>query len=677
MTEEAVSTNADLAYLVVRTGVTRGDVYRLPSNQVTTIGRATTCRIVVQDEICSRNHCELFFSSDRWRLRDCGSRNGTKVRGEPIVGDVELRFGQSFQIGSTIFGLAGSLSQRWDDDAGLDEPIESDTVDAMRERQESDSNPEILHRRRQSRFRQPVDSAARDKTSLELSRLYRLALDMGAATTAQSLAEIVLEGLLNATAASIGAILLTPVGNGKKSGSADQLTVVAYRAENHQPYHPVSAYLSQIVLTDQEAVLARDIASDARFLDRDSLGEIQAQSVICAPVRTQEKVHGLIHLYSTDAATQLEVDDLEFTLAVADQMAAGLEQLQRVEKLQAGLQRAEVENQTLREQLRSEMDLIGESTAMQQLKGRIARIAPTDATALIRGESGSGKELIARAIHIHSNRRNGPFITMNCAALSESLLESELFGHEKGSFTGAVGRKLGKFEQAHHGTIFLDEVGEMSPGVQAKFLRVLEGHPFERVGGGEPVHADVRVVAATNRDLEKAVADGTFRQDLYFRLQVVELVVEPLRRRRSDIPLLANYFLNRFARKMARNMVGFTPGAMQSLIEYDWPGNVRELQHTIERAVILCPHEAVGQADLHLSALGSMAKTAEPSRDISTRQTFEALPLEIVEQQHILATLEWTSWNKSQAAQILGIERSTLDRKLKRYDVERPKEKNL
>ncbi len=675
MSQEVI-TKADPAYLVVRTGVKRGDVYRLPHNQVTTIGRATTCRIVVQDEICSRNHCELFFDVNCWRLRDCGSRNGTKLRGERISGDVELKFGQSFQIGSTIFGLAGSLTQRWDDDDGLDEPIESDTVDALRERHESDSNPEILHRRRQSRFRQPVDAAARDKTSLELSRLYRLALEMGSATTAQGLSEIVLEGLLNASSATIGAILLMSSSLAKNSGGNDQLSVVAYRAQNHQPYHPVSDSLSQIVLKDQEAVLARDISSDDRFLDRDSLGEIEAQSVICAPVRTAEKVYGLIHLYSTDNVSQLEVDDLEFTLAVADQMAAGLEQLQRVEKLQAGLQRAEVENQTLREQLRSEMDLIGESPAMQQLKNRIARIAPTDATALIRGESGSGKELIARAIHLHSNRRGGPFITMNCAALSESLLESELFGHEKGSFTGAVGRKLGKFEQAHEGTIFLDEVGEMSPGVQAKFLRVLEGHPFERVGGGDPVHADVRVVAATNRDLEKAVSEGTFRQDLYFRLQVVELVVEPLRRRKLDIPLLANYFLNRFARKMARNMVGFTPGAMQALIEYDWPGNVRELQHTIERAVILCPHEAVGQADLHLSALGTTGKSVEPARDISTRQTFEALPLEIVEQQHILATLEWTGWNKSQAAQILGIERSTLDRKLKRYDVERPRERN-
>jgi Nif-specific regulatory protein len=318
---------------------------------------------------------------------------------------------------------------------------------------------------------------------------------------------------------------------------------------------------------------------------------------------------------------------------------------------------------------------------MQGLKQRIARIAPTDSTVLIRGESGVGKELVARAIHLSSRRRQGPFVCMNCAALTESLLESELFGHEKGSFTGATTRKLGKFEQAHRGTLFLDEVGEMSGAIQAKFLRVLEGHPFERVGGASPVQVDVRVVAATNRDLEQAVDSGQFRKDLYFRLQVVELHVEPLRDHPADIPLLSEHFLQRFARKSGRSIRGFTPAALAKLTGYDWPGNVRELQNTIERSVVLCLGEMVDASDISLSGLGHFAEVSAP-RPVAVSSVPSAasgageggaeVSLEALEQRHILGVLERTNWNKSQAAQILGIERSTLDRKLKRYRVSRP-----
>ena len=258
---------------------------------------------------------------------------------------------------------------------------------------------------------------------------------------------------------------------------------------------------------------------------------------------------------------------------------------------------------------------------------------------------------------------------MNCAALSESLLESELFGHEKGSFTGAVTRKIGKFEQAHTGTIFLDEVGEMSPAIQAKFLRVLEGHPYERVGGGAEVRVDVRVVAATNRDLENSVDQGRFRKDLYFRLQVMELVVEPLRDRRTDIAILAKHFMQRFSKKCGRSVTTIVPSAMSTLVNYGWPGNVRELQNTIERAVILCAGDTLAPADIQLSALG---RSDTPSSSSSANSGYRAVPIELIEQEHILATLEWTKWNKSQAAHILEIERSTLDRKLKKYEVERP-----
>jgi Nif-specific regulatory protein len=258
---------------------------------------------------------------------------------------------------------------------------------------------------------------------------------------------------------------------------------------------------------------------------------------------------------------------------------------------------------------------------------------------------------------------------MNCAALSESLLESELFGHEKGAFTGAVGRKIGKFEQAHSGTIFLDEVGEMSPAIQAKFLRVLEGHPYERVGGGNEVRVDVRVVAATNRDLEDSVDQGRFRKDLYFRLQVLELYVEPLRDRRTDIAILARHFMQRFSKKCGRSVTAILPAALATLVNYDWPGNVRELQNTIERAVILCSGGTIGQNDIQLSALG---RNDSPAVVTASSNGYRPVSIETIEQEHILATLEWTKWNKSQAAHILEIERSTLDRKLKKYEVERP-----
>ena len=378
---------------------------------------------------------------------------------------------------------------------------------------------------------------------------------------------------------------------------------------------------------------------------------------------------GVIHLYSTDRENLLESNDLEFSLAVADQLAVALDGLQDRESLVKGLAQVQGENESLRSQLAIDSELVGDSEQMDELRGIIERIASTDATVLVRGESGVGKELVARAIHFRSRRRQGPFVCMNCAALSESLLESELFGHEKGAFTGATDRKPGKFEQSDGGTLFLDEVGEMPPAIQAKFLRALEGHPFERVGGRTAVDADVRVVAATNRDLEEAVAEGTFRKDLYYRLFVVEIQVAPLRDHAEDIVQLAHFFCDQFVKKSGREISGFTPGALAALKAYDWPGNVRELRNAVERTVILCAGDQISEADIQLSTL---ATTDESSSSSSVVPSGGNVSLETLEQQHILAVLESTEWNKSQAARILGIERSTLDRKLKRYQVSRP-----
>jgi DNA-binding NtrC family response regulator len=309
-----------------------------------------------------------------------------------------------------------------------------------------------------------------------------------------------------------------------------------------------------------------------------------------------------------------------------------------------------------------EDELIGDSAVLAAVMQQVKNVAATDTTVLVRGESGVGKELVARAIHRQSRRAGGRFLSVNCAALTESLLESELFGHERGSFTGAYEQKKGKFEQSHRGTLLLDEIGEMSPSIQAKFLRVLEGHPFERVGGQTPVQVDVRVIAATNTDLEVAVRRGLFRPDLYFRLNVLAIEVPPLRNRTADIPALANYFLDRFAARAHRKPPKLTDAALKRLKQYDWPGNIRELRNMLERAVVLHPSQQIDEPDLQFAGLNLP----------SDEQSYEGMSLEAVELQHILRTLRATRWNKSKASKILGIERSTLDRKLKRNEVNRP-----
>jgi Nif-specific regulatory protein len=657
------------AFLVVREGNSWRDVFRLSPAQVMTIGRATTNRIVLRDELCSRNHCELYRNGATWVVRDLGSRNGTLVNSGPVVGERELESGDLIQIGPYELGFTFDLAQPFGSEATADVNA-SDTAlafDIVNDKEQGE--PEIIHRARVSRYRTPPPDSglSRDRTHKELASLYRLALEMGAAPGAKELCEVVLAGLRGGTHFDIGAVLLLPKAV-QEDAKPSQLTVVAYTAKGESPYHKVSGYLSTQVLSTREAILARDVQKDTRLSQPDDLGELRAESVICAPVQIGPLMHGLIHLYSTDPNRPFQPEDLEFTIAVADQLAVALRNLKEKESLASGLDRIRTDYETLRQQLQTESEIVGESAEVGAMRQTIIRIAPTDAIVLIRGESGVGKELVARAIHFQSTRKHRPFCTMNCAALAESLLESELFGHEKGSFTGATERKMGKFEQAHRGTLFLDEVGEMSLAIQAKFLRVLEGHPFERVGGRNPVRVDVRVVAATNRNLEREVERGTFRKDLYFRLHVVEIVVTPLRKRRSDIPILAEHFLASSARKTGRQVDRFTPGALEAMVAYDWPGNVRELQNVVERAVILCSGDQVREEDIRLTALRT--PPSDPAIAVMDGG-YREISLDALEKDHILATLERTNWNMTRTAEILGIERSTLYLKLKRYDAHR------
>jgi two-component system response regulator HydG len=292
-------------------------------------------------------------------------------------------------------------------------------------------------------------------------------------------------------------------------------------------------------------------------------------------------------------------------------------------------------------------------------------VAPSEATVLITGDSGTGKEMIAGAIHFNSPRKDGPFVKINCAAITESLLESELFGHERGAFTGAHRKKEGRFLQAHGGSLFLDEISEMSLAMQVKLLRVIQERELTRVGGEDVIPVDVRLVAATNKDLLREIEAGRFRDDLYYRLNVVTLNIPPLRQRREDVPLLAQHFLKRFSEKNRKQIKGLTPQAMDRLLKYEWPGNVRELMNAVERGVVLSRSEYLDEKELPLD-LNDMP----PGVETSVKDGIPAeLPLEEVEKATILKTLETAGGNKSEAARRLGITRRTLHKKLKKYGV--------
>ena len=666
-----------LAYLVIREGSKWTDVFRLIPGQSVTIGRAPTNQIVIKDERCSRCHAELFMSGGQWTLRDLDSRNGTSVSGTLVQGDRVLTAGDIVRIGNSQLAFVHDLTKAFPDAASTMRSSEAESTVAPggAVAAATDSNvldaaepATITHRRGQTRYLEPQDEeadAGASKVGRSAAKLCRLAFELAKAPDAVAMAKQALAGLFEGTQMDAGGLLLLRRGATGEPSAAD-LDLVASRTDTESPYHRVSPFLAATVLRESEAVMARNIMGDSKLGSRDSKGDMSANSVICAPIRRGKTVFGIIHLYATATNRVPDPDDLEFTLAVADTVAVALQNLHRRQELAENLNQIRDENVQLRERLGVQSEIIGKSRAMARVTEEVGRAAPTSATVLVRGESGVGKELVARAVHFSSPRRKGAFVCLNCAALSESLLESELFGHERGAFTGAVNRKIGKFEAAHQGTLMLDEIGEMSPTIQAKFLRVLEGHPFERVGGSEPVKVDVRVIAATNRDLEKDVAEGRFRRDLYFRLHVLEVYVPPLRKRPEDIPELAHYFFHKYNLETGRRLRGFTPEAMEQMVRYRWPGNVRELKNVVERAIVLAAGDHVEQEDLMLSKLPTTGDTGE---SLPTGQEFKPISLAEMERRHILATLKATNWNKSQTAQLLGIERSTLDRKIRRYEL--------
>lgn len=408
------------------------------------------------------------------------------------------------------------------------------------------------------------------------------------------------------------------------------------------------------------------LPDDRRFFEDGDFYAEGLRSVAYLPLQTREKVLGTFQVASSTPSRYAEAD-LSFLLEIANQLALALDNVQCYHTIKSLRDQLHKENVYLQEEIKSAHnfeEIIGESQVIQRVLHSVERVAPTDSTVLIRGETGSGKELFARAIHALSRRKSRPLVRVNCAALPAGLVESELFGHEKGAFTGALNKKIGRFELAHQGTIFLDEVGDLPLDTQAKLLRVLQEQEFERVGGTQTIRVDARVVAATNRDLHDAVSRQAFRADLFYRLNVFPIQLPPLRERPEDIPILARYFTDKYMKKMNKRFETFGHGTMERLLRYPWPGNIRELEHVIERAVIHCTGSMLNIGEEALSF--SNGSEASPNR---------ILTLAEMERRHIVKVLEHTKWvigGPNGAAELLNIHPNTLRSRLPKLGIRKP-----
>ncbi len=418
-------------------------------------------------------------------------------------------------------------------------------------------------------------------------------------------------------------------------------------------------------------IVIPNIGDEPLFLNKTGAREmIRKENIafLCVPIKFKNEVLGVLSVDRLFGAKNISFEeDLRLLKIIASLIAQSVKLHREVEKEREAMQE---EKEQLRQQLKSKYkveNIIGQSESMQEVFGAIHRVSPSKANVLLRGESGTGKELVAKAIHFMSQRTKGPFIKFNCASIPEGLLESELFGHERGSFTGATSMRKGRFELAHGGTIFLDEVGDLPLTLQPKILRVLQEKEFERVGGEKTITVDVRLVAATSRNLEDLVKEGRFREDLYYRLNVVPIYLPPLRDRREDISLLQEYFLDKY-NKENNKAVQITPEVLNIFMDYDWPGNVRELENTIERIVVMCHGQTATKADLPINI-----------RDHSFKAKFaaqlkDALPstIEDIEKTKLIEALTRSGWNQAKAARLLGITPRQIGYKIRKYDLKQP-----
>ena len=462
----------------------------------------------------------------------------------------------------------------------------------------------------------------------------------------ETLLNRIMDAAMQALSAERGFILL-------KSGEQDDtFTVVSARNISSETIDTIRDYSSSVVnqvLESGKALISVDAQADERFAGSESIVVQQIKSVICTPVIQDGRVQAAIYMDSRAAVRQFDQESLEFLQAFASQAAIALRNARLFERLQS-------ENQKLKRQISLSAafpDIIGKSEPMVKVLEMIRDVADATASVLIEGESGTGKELVARALHYHSSRKDKAFIPIFCGSLSENLLESELFGHKRGAFTGATENKRGLFEEADGGTLFLDEIADVSPAIQTKLLRVLQEGEFKRVGENQIRRANVRIISATNKDLWQEVQEGNFREDLYYRLNVINIQMPPLRHRKSDIPLLAEHFLRHYAAKNKKNITGFTKEAFRLLQEYDWPGNVRELENTIERAVILTRGPEINTDVINLRRNENKIPVGKTLKEI-TRYA-------------VLETIKMANGNRTRAAEILGVSRRWLHYHLKEW----------
>ena len=617
-------------------GPVEGRIFSLEEGEIS-IGREPTNQVSLLDPLVSRRHCVLRRDGPDVRLEDLDSRNSTFVNGVPVKERV-LVHGDQVRVGNSIFVFHGAH-----DDTT---PISSLRCEAS----VTPGGPTVILRKENAVYLQPPQPGASlpssARTVRDLNALLNFSRTLSSVHDMATLQQRVLDAVFEVAPADRAAVLLLEAGS-------EEFSSILGRYRDSGPEQPIQAsqtILNQ-VMRENVAVLSNDVIEDEIYRAADSLVSPSVCSVLAAPMEAQGKLVGVIYLDASSPGVHFDAGLLQLLLALGNIAALAMENARHLEWLGG-------ENRRLQQELDADHGMVGESQPMRAVLEFISRVAGRESTVLIWGESGTGKELVARAIHANSSRAGKPFVAINCAAITDTLLESELFGHEKGAFTGAVMQKRGKLETADGGTVFLDEVGELAVPLQAKLLRVLQEREFERVGGTRPIKVDIRVIAATNRDLKEASHSGNFRQDLYYRLNVVSVRMPALRERKQDIPLLANFFALRFGEKVKRRVAGISPKARACLMRYEWPGNVRELENAIERAVVLGSTELILVEDLPEALVEETATEGEPVTALheGLREAKKAL---------IERAIEQAGGNYTGAAGILGVHPNHLFRLIK------------
>ena len=626
--------------LLVLSGPLKDSVVPLAEGEVS-IGRESSNGIAVTDPSVSRKHCLITLRDGTVTVRDLDSRNGTVVNGLPVE-EQQIHHGDQITAGDSSFLF-------------LIEEHDLPTPDGRVEFDESQvpADTTIIHPRdvvylqpeRLLRELPPASVVARNLNALlKISRIVHAIRDL------DELQGQLLDLIFEVVPADRGAILLSDL-ESRKFNSMFARTRRAGRA----PLVKMSRTLASQVMEEGIAILGSDVRKDQDLKEIESLADSQVRSVLCVPLSVFQRVLGCIYLDSDNLSKRFNEEHLQLVTAIAGISAVALDNARRVQWL-------EQENERLTVEATQERSLVGEGARIKEVYQFLKKVAPTDATVLIEGESGTGKELAARAIHRNSPRAGKPFVAINCAAIPESLLESDLFGHERGSFTGASSQKKGRFEVADGGIVFLDEIGELAPALQVKLLRVLQEREFERVGGTHPIKVDIRLIAATNCNLEQAVRNGDFRHDLYYRLAVVKITMPTLRERREDIPMLVRHFVQKHAKKCKVKPRPVSPEALACLVQYDWPGNVRELENAIERALVLGSSDTILPEDLPETLL---ERTPPPEM---TEAKYHAA-LKELKKRLILDAVEQTNGSYADAARILGVHPNYLHRLIRNLEM--------